>query len=450
MTDSLLYSELVSEVFDNHSNVYISGVGGTGKSFQLKLLYQEAVKRGIKCVLLSTTGVSSFNIGGRTVHSWSGIVFPSYSLDLEENQERFIASIDKKTSLPPYKDRYTDVEIVFIDEVSMLGALYFETLDYIARKRRGTKVGSKLVDSPLSFGGIQLVLTGDMAQLPPVKDGFIFESEVWDDLKLKDFVLMKAYRFDSQEWTDLLARARLGELTQKDKNILKSRLGEASSKCIKFMPLNRDADRLNKKCLDAVEGSATILTAGDSVEVVKGKNRIVKKTIAPIPHEFDKIFIVDGELHLKVSARVMLRFNLNVEEGLTNGSLGVIKNIDLDEQIIYVKFDDNSEVVPIEPIEFVDEDYDADGSILIRTRVQYPLSLAYATSIHKSQSLTFNEIEIDIGSNIFCPGQSYVALSRCRSLSGLRLTIFNSNKVYADPKAIAFEKELNKRATKIY
>ena len=464
-------------VFQDKRNVYMSGIAGVGKSYQLKLLYQHAKEVNLNCELLSTTGVSAFNLNGKTIHSWSGVILPSYLLDTEEAQDRFLNKIIRKTRLSPYKERWRDVDIIFVDEISMLGAMYLETLDIVARNIRKNE---------MPFGGIQLVFTGDSLQCGPIKDEFFFESEVWYSLEFKNFILQKAYRFDNQDWCDLLFRARLGQLTSADIKTLKSRLKHNLSKDeledasrILFVPLNKEVDIYNKDQLQRLSGREYKFEANDSVEVetkklikrvtlpskkkqdegtsighltleekeIQEKEPKSKVTVIdPVKEEFDKIFMIEQVLVLKIGARVMLRVNLDIENGLVNGTVGEMVKVSKDYQIITVNFAGTE--VEIEPFVFEDEEYE-ENKIVYRTRIQFPLCLAWATSIHKSQSLTFQKIEVDIGNSIFSPGQSYVALSRCKSLQGLTLTSFNPAKIYPDQRAVKFETSLKKIATLI-
>ena len=388
----------------NGRNVFISGVGGCGKTHLLKQLYATLCLTH-RCLLTSTTGISAYNLGGVTVHSWCKIIIPKDIDDTQRWLDRLVASLMKRRDTVR---KYRDLQLLFLDEVSMLGANFMDVLNYVCKKIR---------NNSKPFGGIQLVVSGDMLQLAPVQDGFPFESEAWETLNLKYFRLVKAWRFDNQRWVDLLSRARVGALIEEDKQLLQSRVGAPPTGGITPIFLastNKVVDGLNRVELDKIGLDAVIFRSTDS----------------PTPST-EVSFMADPTLTLKIGSQVMLLANLDIAAGLTNGSRGVVLDFAY-PHLVKVRFEEG--IKDIEPFSFQVEHKEK-----IYTRLALPLKLAFATSIHKSQSLTLSSVEMDIGKDVFCDGQSYVALSRCKSLEGLFIRSLDLAKIRPNLKALEFE-----------
>ena len=388
----------------NGRNVFISGVGGCGKTHLLKQLYATLCLTH-RCLLTSTTGISAYNLGGVTVHSWCKIIIPKDIDDTQRWLDRLVATLMKRRDTAR---KYRDLQLLFLDEVSMLGANFMDVLNYVCKKIR---------NNSKPFGGIQLVVSGDMLQLAPVQDGFPFESEAWETLNLKYFRLVKAWRFDNQRWVDLLSRARVGALIEEDKQLLQSRVGAPPTGGITPIFLastNKVVDGLNRVELDKIGLDAVIFRSTDS----------------PTPST-EVSFMADPTLTLKIGSQVMLLANLDIAAGLTNGSRGVVLDFAY-PHLVKVRFEEG--IKDIEPFSFQVEHKEK-----IYTRLALPLKLAFATSIHKSQSLTLSSVEMDIGKDVFCDGQSYVALSRCKSLEGLFIRSLDLAKIRPNLKALEFE-----------
>ncbi len=182
---------IFSTVFDEKKNVFITAGGGSGKSYLLREIYATASERGLhpkEIALVSTTGISAYNIGGQTIHSWCGILLPNGITEMDaETLQSTVSSIVRKAMMRKQTIQVKQTKLLLIDEVSMLGGFYLELLDKVCR-------GIRKCEKPL--GGIQVVMTGDMFQLQSVGDVFLFESEVWDELQCIYFVLQTFYRFD--------------------------------------------------------------------------------------------------------------------------------------------------------------------------------------------------------------------------------------------------------------
>jgi ATP-dependent exoDNAse (exonuclease V) alpha subunit len=236
---------------------------------------------------------------------------------------------------------------------------------------------------------------------------------------------------------ELLKRARIGKFTKEDIEILQKRVGLEIGEIIPTILLSKNADvyEKNRKELDKLPGETNIITAVDEVLDQQGK-----KIGEFIPKEIEDEFTCEKTLYLKSRAQVMLTINYDIEMGFVNGSRGVIQSITRSAMdgsvIVHVKFM-NGAILPVTSHSFGIEDGDVKY-----VRKMLPLKLCWATSIHKSQGLTLDNIYVDLGKDIFCPGQGYVALSRCRNLNSLHIKTFLPSKIYPDKKALEFERTL--------
>lgn len=446
------YQALIAQIHQG-TNVFISGVGGCGKTYLLKQLYQ-SLSSTYKCVLTSTTGISAYNLGGITIHSFFRIILPQHNeqMNVQEWADNLVRRLRKRSNVVK---RIKELQLLFLDEVSMLGANYLDLLNYVCQQLRG---------STDQMGGIQCIFGGDMMQLAPVKDDYPFESETWKLLKLKYFCLTKAWRFDNQRWVDILFHARLGKLSAEDIELLESRLVSrtdtnptASPRIPPIILSSRNdvVDRINRDRLDEISGVTEIFQAYDFVGSKDELDNVGDLKKAVFDQDVHNQFMADTMLAIKVGCQVMLIANLDVSQGLTNGTLGIVRAIKQNhnfnltttatlypQRTIDVEFE--SGIHSVEYHQFV-VDY-KDTSYV---RVAIPLKLAFATSIHKSQSLTLSSVEIDIGSNVFTEGQSYVALSRCKSLEGLYIRSLDVGKIRPNSKALRFEEMFLKKCVKL-
>lgn len=426
-------TEQLIEVINEGHNVFLSGVGGCGKSYLLKQLYEyySNPQHYRKVVLTSTTGISAYNIGGVTLHSFFKVVLPSTPpLDIMEFINKMIHRIRRNRVV---LQRYLTTQLVLIDEISMCGSSMMDVLNYVCKQIR---CNSK------PFGGIQMILSGDMMQLPPVKDEYPFESASWEELNLKMFRLTKAWRFTHQSWVDLLHRARLGQLTTDDVHVLQSRVNcRADSAPVYLASKNDVVSGINTTGLASLSGPTTVYLASD-FEIPFEEESIQPSKQVALPPEITSQFLADSALYLKEGAKVMLLANLNASEGLANGTRGTVTK--LTPHVVTVAFPTTT--VDISPYEFKIE---LGSSNKKYCRVAIPLKLAYATSIHKSQGLTLDQVEMDIGSDVFMDGQSYVALSRCKQLDGLFINKLDVSKIKPNYKALKFEQEFLKRCTEL-
>lgn len=401
--------ENIKKYIVSGNNIFISGIGGTGKSFLIKQIYEWCKNIMNLCVsLTSTTGISSYNIGGQTIHRWSGLILPSSDVSDPAN---FIRKCLRKINADKkLKTRWIATNIIIIDEISMCGGTYLHFLNIIAQELRQNY-------SP--FGGIQLIVSGDMLQLPPVKDIFPFQAPIWTELKFINIVLSKAYRFENQNWTDCLQRIRLQKMTSGDIKTLKEcaerylllNKDENDQKIIHFeirqgtentkdplinssdtiikkikptiiLPTNEQVDKVNIEELNKIKGDVytyySIDTCGFSKDTDEIDYTLFKKCNPEEVEFIDKEIIIPSKLQLKPGAQVMLLLNLDVELGLTNGTRGVV--LRCDDKSVHVEFENISNPLKIE-YEKCHNVEDFEGKIYSRRMI--PLKLATSISVHK-------------------------------------------------------------------
>lgn len=404
--------------FNTGYNLFISGPGGSGKSFLIKyfnLLGQSKQKLTQVCAL---TGCASLllNCQAKTLHSWAGIGLGN------DEPDKIIAKIKSNKFLVK---RWRKIDCLIIDEVSMMSQKLFELLDKIGKKIRGN---SK------PYGGIQLVLSGDFYQLSPVGNdeeskNFCFESSLWNKTIQKNIILEEIYRQDDINFKKLLNDIRKGNLTNSDfssiKECLLKNTNNLEIKPIKLYPTKNKVSKLNLKELLKLNSEEKEYQCKFNIGKTKFKEEEIDREIKYLI----KNSLFDEKLVLKKGCQIMCVSNLDLSKGICNGSTG--KVIDFINGHPKVKFYNKEELI-IEPTIWQSE------KIPELSITQYPLILAWALTIHKSQGATLDIAEIDVGSSIFTFGQTYVALSRVRNLEGLYLKSFNENKIKVNTKVKNF------------
>lgn len=433
---------VINILFQKKRNVFLSGIGGCGKSYLAKELRSYCIKNNINCVLTSTTGISAYNIGGQTIHSWSSIVFNKTSQD---TIDRIVRKILKRSK---DKKKIRNAELLIIDEISMLGGTYLEVMDYVFKEIRDCK-------EPL--GGLRVLFTGDFLQLPPVNDVYAFQSIVWKELNLVVLELTVPKRFDDPEYAEMLLRIRRQEHTEYDFEKLEERY-EAYKKLDKtnidnftvLMSKKKDVHDYNIKKLDSLEGVSDIIVSKDKVIYCDDTSLLSLLTINDYPEvedsneeDFDKYFMSPKYLKVKPMCRVMIVQNIDQEKGIVNGSQGTFIEFkpttsSNDDNVMSIKLD-NGIIFDLPKMLFYQQHGDE-----VFTRIQYPVILAYGLTIHKCQGLTLNNVIINVGKDIFEAGQAYVALSRCRNLKSLYLSGISDRKLYCDQVAKRFEDRTKK------
>ena len=408
--------EAVMNEIDKKHNVFITGPGGTGKSFLIKHIKRYLEEKSKVVAVTSLTGMASLLIGegARTIHSWSGIGIGNRSVDDYFN---FIRVKNKKA-----REAWRRTDVLIIDEISMMSDELFEKLDMLGKLLRW--------ENSKPFGGIQILCFGDFYQLPPINTKFVFESPLWNQTLDSVVSLDTIYRQKDPSFQKMLNEVRSGEVSDETDELLKSRLNlDYSSEEIQPTKIfsRRDmVDKINSEGLNKIEGESKLYKI-----VTKGKvhNDSIQKAL----ERMDDSAQYEKELVLKVGAQVMLIANVNQELGLVNGRLGIVT--DMNALWVTVRFKCGYET-KIDTHEWKLEDNEN------ISRCQIPLILAYAITIHKCQGSTLDSAFIDIGSSIFEYGQAYVALSRVKSIDALYLNSYSRKVIRAHPKVIEYYESL--------
>lgn len=419
-------------------NIFITGPGGTGKSLLIKHIKKHADMNNKKIQVCAMTGCAALLLSckAKTLHSWSGIGLGNGTI--EQHVNKIMNNTFKKAV-------WKNIGTLIIDEVSMMSKKIMEMLDTIGKKiRKNNK----------PFGGIQLIFSGDFYQLPPVgnKDEpdtmkFCFESEFWNETFKKDnhIELKKIFRQKDEEYCKILNEIREGRLKRSSLNKLMEQVSKneediKSTEIIptKLFPVRNKVDVINNEQIANLKGEEYIFESKFNLEVpiseTEKKINKSKFTSEQIKSELEYIqgnLLCEKILKLKVGAQVMSIANIEYPNGIIcNGSQGIIKEFN-DKGLPVVKFYSgfeitmNSHIWPSENIPGIGVS-------------QIPLILSWAITIHKSQGASLDKAEIDAGSSIFECGQTYVALSRVKSLNGLYLTSFDVNKIRINKKVREF------------
>lgn len=403
----------VLNAISSKHNVCITGAAGTGKSFLLRMIKDHFPHLHIT----ASTGVSAVNIGGVTIHSWSGIGNASMPA---ENIARFI------NSGPGTKIRrqIKKARLLAIDEISMISAETFNLINQVLQIIRNNE---------LPFGGIQIVVLGDFFQLPPVsKDQeveFCFNSDAWDLAEFKLFELAEIFRQSDFRFINLLNNIRHAALNEDDINLLFARQNLAVPDEVNptiLVTHNFQADKINSEKLQELGIKESYTYKMHDVGKDNDVMFLKKNCLAP------------ADLVLKQGAQVMMLKNTLQKQGIINGSIGVVVGFTQEEKLPKVKFN-NGEIYVISYEEwsieiFNDITLEKEKKASIR---QIPLTLAWAITIHKSQGMTLDYVICDL-SKVFAEGQAYVALSRVRSIEGLYLKGFNPSSLKVNKKVKTF------------
>ncbi len=419
--------------FVNQTNrlVFLTGKAGTGKTTLLKYIRKNTFKQ---MAVVAPTGVAAINAGGATIHSFFQFPFGPFLIKLKESGEPDAA---KNTAVLKYTSQrlaiFRNLELLIIDEVSMVRADLLDQIDVTLRQTRKKW--------HLPFGGVQVLFIGDMYQLPPVVQSeewqlladiypspFFFESKVLRQNQPVFIELEKIYRQSNQEFIDLLNKVRNNTLQKSDIEVLnahyKSNISDHEYNTnITLTTHNRKADEINTRNLNKLKTKAFSYISSNEGQFS------------------EKNFPAEEKLVLKEGARVMFLKN-NTEKNYYNGKIGVVSF--LSEDKIKVIGDEDRREIEVGRETWTNVSYKLNKTSghldeeILGTFTQYPLRLAWAITIHKSQGLTFDKLIIDAAES-FSAGQVYVALSRCKSLEGLTLSSkINSSALISETAIVRF------------
>lgn len=424
-------------------NIFVTGPGGTGKTALIKSIYKHAIHKGTRIYVCALTGCAAILLEckAKTVHSWAGIGLGKKSIEdtiTRVMRNKFIKSV------------WLDTDVLVVDEVSMMSQQLFELLD---------AVGKAVRKNNEPFGGIQLVFSGDFYQLPPVGDQdqpetvrFCFESPLWFQTfhKRNHVVLHHIFRQTNEIYQSVLNQLREGRLKRSTNNLLihlvenPPDLSGYDVKPTKLFPTRAMVDYVNREEMNKLTGQAYEYEATDHTDIAMTAAESKRQATFTREQIQAELAYLRGNLRvstkftLKVGAQVMCVVNMKSDVGdilLCNGSQGVIVNMS-EDGYPEVQFHNKVKMV-MRPFTWASETIPGVGVS------QVPLILAWALTIHKSQGCTLDLAEVDAGSGIFECGQTYVALSRVRSLEGLYLKSFDIERVRINKNVKKFYESLH-------
>lgn len=439
--NELSIADFASKFINNtNKHVFLTGKAGSGKTTFLRELIKSTYKNA---VIVAPTGIAAINAGGVTIHSMFQVPFgafvPSTEISFDQNSRitSFSSLIKQHKISPVRKNVLQALELLVIDEVSMLRADLLDAIDVILRNIRNKP--------NLSFGGVQLLLIGDLLQLPPVikdnewnelkkyyKSVYFFDALAFSENNNKPMYLEldKIYRQSDADFIRVLNNLRTNSITNEDIELLNSHYKpdykpKEKDKFIFLSTHNFQADKINKDSLDKIKSKAYYFDAEISGDFP------------------ESMYPVDVSMEIKVGAQIMfVKNDSETPKRFYNGKIAKVSSIDKDQ--IEVIFEDGGDALFLEKFTWENKSYRLNSSSneieesIIGSFKQFPIKLAWAITVHKSQGLTFEKAILDLG-NAFAPGQVYVALSRLVSLKGLVLTTkINFGKLANDQKVIDY------------
>lgn len=442
---------LVFNKYINGENIFITGPGGSGKTFLIRQIVSHAIKHNKQIQVCALTGCASIllNCKATTLHRFAGIGLASMPIE----------KIIRELFYRKYKlKNWYSIKILIIDEVSMMSLKILLILDMIARK---------IYNKPnIPFGGLQVIFSGDFYQLPPIQSTdeekeasmFCFEHKLWNEIfpLENQIVLNMIFRQEEKDFLKILKYIRKGKISHSTKAILENKVySKAELEKIRkekvvtiLSPYKKNVDYINNKSYNELENDVEKRTY--NIRFIHASNDSSKKIENSINNDLHNLLIGNNPslkqeydflannimaekiLELKIGAHVMCIANiaLNCENQIANGSQGIV--VGFRNGLPLIKFNNIKEPVCIDYYVWISE---TNKKVAVS---QIPLIYAWAITIHKSQGVTLDAAIMDIGKNIFEYGQTYVALSRVKTLAGLYLSSFDYTKISANPKVKKF------------
>ncbi len=393
------------EVLKTGANVFLTGEPGSGKTYVLNQYIAWLEHMGVAVAITASTGIAATHIGGMTIHSWSGIgardTLTSFDLDQIGTNEKIVKRVKR-------------ARVLVIDEISMLDGRILDSIETIMRTIR---------QQGEPFGGLQVILVGDFFQLPPIAgrgemSRFAFESSAWERAKFLTCYLSEQHRQEDELLLGLLSAIRRNDVDESHYTLLSEQtdIGFPDIEPTRLFTHNSDVDALNTDRLSLLdtEKATYKMEAKGSKPLLLG---LVKNCLSP------------EVLTLRIDAMVMCTKN-NFEAGYVNGTLGRVVDFDREDGFPIIQTSDERTIKMLPASWTIAED----GKVLAEI-TQVPLRLAWAITVHKSQGMSLDAAEIDLR-NAFTYGQGYVALSRVRTLTGMKVLGLNSQALLVDPRVV--------------
>ena len=393
-------------VMDGHS-ILLTGSAGTGKSYTIKYIIEYLNNANKKYAITASTGTAAVIIGGQTLHSFLGLGLGTGSV--KEILNNILKNKKKYESI-------LNLDVLIIDEISMIDKELFEKISIIL---------SIIKSNDKFFGNIQLILVGDFCQLAPVKGKYCFLADIWNKMNIKIVLLEKLIRHNEdllfQQMLKILRKGKCTDNIIKVLNKLKDTEFENGIIPTKLYPINVNVDKINNIEIEKLKAEGNISKTYKAV------------TSCDKEKEGDKFTI-----ELTLNAQIIVIRNINVEDSLVNGTRGIIKHLGEDFVII------NDVKGNIHKIKYFTDTFNNVISSKSSYIIHMPIRICYALSIHKSQGMTIDALELDLGSNIFTCGQSYTALSRAKKLSSIKIIDIDKDSFRTNIDVKKFYKICNK------
>lgn len=393
-------------VMDGHS-ILLTGSAGTGKSYTIKYIIEYLNNANKKYAITASTGTAAVIIGGQTLHSFLGLGLGTGSV--KEILNNILKNKKKYESI-------LNLDVLIIDEISMIDKELFEKISIIL---------SIIKSNDKFFGNIQLILVGDFCQLAPVKGKYCFLADIWNKMNIKIVLLEKLIRHNEdllfQQMLKILRKGKCTDNIIKVLNKLKDTEFENGIIPTKLYPINVNVDKINNIEIEKLKAEGNISKTYRSVTSCDKEKEGEKFTI-----------------ELTLNAQIIVIRNINVEDSLVNGTRGIIKHLGEDFVII------NDVKGNIHKIKYFTDTFNNVISSKSSYIIHMPIRICYALSIHKSQGMTIDALELDLGSNIFTCGQSYTALSRAKKLSSIKIIDIDKDSFRTNIDVKKFYKNCNK------
>ncbi len=408
--------EQALNILKTGANVFLTGEPGAGKTYTLNRYLAHLDACGVSVAVTASTGIAATHVSGMTIHAWSGIG----ARDALSEQD-----IDAVLQKEKYVKRMRKANVLVIDEVSMLSAGALDAVEILCRRARG-------IGEP--FGGMQVIVVGDFFQLPPITPygqlpQFAFESPTWKRANMLTCYLEEQHRQEDELLLGLLSAIRRADVEEEHFTLLSEQTDIAYEgiEPTRLFTHNKDVDALNNAELAKLSGQK--------------KRYTMRGTGAkPLVEGLMKTCLSPQALDLAVEAMVMCTKN-NFEAGYVNGTLGRVVEFSKGDSFPIIETADGTRL-KIEPTTWTLQE---DGKVRAEV-AQIPLRLAWAITIHKSQGMSLDAAEIDLR-NAFTYGQGYVALSRVRTLAGMKIIGVGPNALIVDPRIVAADEKFRKASS---
>lgn len=414
-------STLFFNAVNAKNNILLHGPAGTGKSYLLKDYI--SCLEDIDYYIVAPTGIAAINISGETIHRTFNI--SPYNISSEENKCEQIKTIVKNC-----KPLFKSMDLLIIDEISMVGRDLLAIVDGVLRNK---------FCSNLPMGGVQCIFSGDFYQLCPVKDDYCFKSDLWQELNLVNIPMSESKRYNEDFTFQFMLRLRKNLLTVEDKELIHQRnlayknkeYEQLNIKPVVLYSYNADVDKINAIELSKIQGKEYVYNCFDKINNLKECDK--KKYITQIRKLLNESLV--KKLKLKVGASIVFIRNYNFDSGLVNGKLAKI--IEINHPIDSAEITTNEmtkefyvmiELITGEQYKIFPYENTINSFSCKFSRLQYPFKLAWALTNYKAQGMSLDAAIVDI-SNVFNPGQTYTTLSRVRDINNLFIINYNFNKI---------------------